>query len=613
MDTLKSHSQRTMRRNMLQMASAPAASTARTGAGEGGMGAAYDSDGPPTAPANDGFFVQEVGPSPSAASAPLPPLRVIALMRLAFGPSINNSEGYPNTGNPDADFTNWVNQQLNPDFGADAECNARIAAANLPTLNKSLPQLWTDHMRNPTQNPNLKRHDPADDIYIATFIRATYSRWQLFELLVDFWHNHFNVYAWDWAYAMATWVHYDRDVIRAHALGNFRAMLEAVAKSPAMLFYLDNYINTVAGPNENWARELFELHALGAENYLGVVPRETVPGYPVAPEKYCDGDVYEATRCFTGWRVNDEKKQGDPTFKDDGTFLYDASRHDRFQKIVLGTSFPETWANEAEKDGRVVLDKLASHPGTGRYIVRKLWRRFIGDSAPRPYKGPPDDPPPAPGVNPAHDFLEECAAYWTSLWQDPQQIRKVVAKLLTDPKSPFKTTFGDKIKRPFEAAISMLRAIGADFRPDKAHWDFGWIYESMGQDLFSRRPPDGYPDVKQAWNNTTSMLMRWRWCNWVMEEGVPRDRTDIKVDVFTPTLNAISSGTINRTPNSIADWWIGLILGRPMMSAQSRKAVVDMLARGANPASYALSDNQLRDRVPDAVALILMSPDFQLR
>ncbi len=575
---------------------------------------AQGSDGPPMpAPANDGFFVQGVGYTPSAMNVPLPPLRVIALTRLAFGPSLNNSEGYPNTGNPEADFATWVNQQLNPDFGADTECNARIAAANLPTLNKSLPQLWTDHMRNPTQNPGLKRHDPADDVYIATFIRATYSKWQLFELLVDFWHNHFNVYAWDWSYAMATWMHYDRDVIRANALGNFRNMLESVAKSPAMLFYLDNYINTVAGPNENWARELFELHALGAESYAGVVPRESVPGYPAAPVKYCDGDVYEATRCFTGWRVNDEKRQGDPMFKDDGTFLYDASRHDRFQKIVLGASFPETWANEAEKDGRVVLDKLASHPGTGRYIVRKLWRRFIGDGVPRSYNGPPNDPPPAPGVDPAHDFLEECAAYWTSLWQDSQQIRKVMLKLLTDPKSPFKTTFGDKIKRPFEAAVSMLRAVGADFRPDKAHWDFSGIYDSMGQDLFSRRSPDGYPDVKQAWNNTMSILMRWRWCNWMMEEGVPQDRNDIKVDVFAPTIGAINGGVINRTPNSVADWWIGRILGRPMVSAQSRKAVVDMLARGANPSTYALSDNQLRDRVPDAVALILMSPDFQLR
>jgi uncharacterized protein (DUF1800 family) len=528
----------------------------------------------------------------------VPPLPVIARVRLAFGNSLTNSEAYPTTGDAAADFAAWVADQLNPNPAADANCNARIAAANLSTLGKSLPQLWTDHLRNPNNNPNLRREDPANDAYLATFIRAVYSRWQLFEVLADFWHNHFNIYAWDYAYASATFVHYDRDVIRANALGNFRTMLEAVAKSPAMLFYLDNYINTNAGPNENWAREMFELHTLGAENYAGVIPRSAVPGWPTAPEKYCDGDVYEATRCFTGWRVNDEKRQGDANFKDDGTFLYDSSRHDRFQKIILGQQFEDTWYTIPEKDGKEVLDLVARHPGTGRFMVRKLWRRLIGDTVP------------APGVpNAFFDFL---ADLWTTNWQNPNQIKIVVSEMLTNPQSPFKTTFGDKLKRPFEAAISMLRATGADFRPDDEHWDFSWVYESMGQDLFSRRPPDGYPDVKRAWNNTTSMLMRWRFCNWMMEEGVPMDRPDIRVDLYAPTVAAFPT-MASRTPNAVADTWIVWLLGRPMSTAQSRKAVVDMLARGANPASYQLADNEIRERVPDAVALILMSPDFQLR
>ncbi len=366
--------------------------------------------------------------APLAANAPpipLPPLRIIALTRLAFGPSLSGSEGWGTGATEEEQFINWVNTQLAPDFAADTDSNARIAAGNLPTLTKSLAQMWTDHMVNPTRNDTFRRDDPANDVYFATFIRAIYSKWQLFEVLIDFWQNHFNIYAWDYEYAASTFAHYNRDVIRANALGNFRTMLEAVAKSPAMLFYLDNYINTNAGPNENWARECIELHTLGTENYAGVVPRETVPGYATGnPEKYCDGDVYEATRCFTGWRVNDETRQGDPNFRDDGTFMYDSLRHDRFQKIVLGTSFPETWANEAEKDGKAMLDKLASHPGNGRFMVRKLWRRLIGDTTPRVYKGAPADPPPAPGTDLVYDFFEECAAYWTSLWQDPQQIKK---------------------------------------------------------------------------------------------------------------------------------------------------------------------------------------------
>jgi uncharacterized protein (DUF1800 family) len=558
-------------------------------------------------------FSPQAGQAANAPPIPLPPLRIIALTRLAFGPSLNGSEGWGAGATAEEQFTNWVTTQLNPNLADDPDCNARIAAGNLPTLNKTLVQMWTDHMNNPTQNQDFRRDDPANDVYFATFIRAIYSKWQLFQVLADFWHNHFNIYAWDYEYAASTFVQYDRDVIRANALGNFRTMLEAVAKSPAMLFYLDNYINTVAGPNENWAREMFELHTMGAENYAGVVPRESVPGYATGnPEKYCDGDVYESTRCFTGWRVNDEKKEGNPSFRDDGTFMYDATRHDRFQKIVLAGAHPETWANEAEKDGKVVLDKVCAHPGTGRYIVRKLWRRLIGDNTPRPYKGAPEDPPPAPGTDLAHDFLEECAAYWTSLWQDPQQIQKVVFKLLTDPKSPFKTTFGEKIKRPYEAAVSMLRAVGAEWKPKRDFWDFFNAYELMGQDLFSRRPPDGYPDVKGAWNNTTSILMRWRFCNWMLEEGVPKDRPEIQVDLNDDTLAAFPAQA-GRTPNAVADYWIGRILGRAMMNTESRKAVVDMLSRGANPATYQLNNTELKERIHDAIALILMSPDFQLR
>jgi uncharacterized protein (DUF1800 family) len=552
----------------------------------------------PAGPTQSNDAINTLLAEPSVVSAvPLPPLKIIALTRLAFGISFYNYENYPTAGSEDQNFTDWVNAQLNPNFADDAECNNRIAQAGLTTLNKSLQALWHDHLRNPDDNPNFHREDPAKDTCIVTFIRAVYSKWQLFEVLVDFWHNHFNVYAWDYYYASATWVHYDRDVIRQNALGNFRTMLEAVAKSPAMLFYLDNYLNTVAGPNENYAREMFELHTMGAENYAGVIPRETVPGYP-NPTQYCDGDVYEATRCFTGWRVNDDEDLGDT-----GVFAYDASRHDRFQKIILGASFPETWANEPEKDGKTVLDKVAQHPGAGRFIVRKLWRRLIGDNTPPPGQ--------------ADAFLDAVAKTFTDNWQSSNQIKLVLEQLLlgvpasgSNPAipSPFKTTWAQKIKRPFEAAVSMLRAIGADFRPDRENEDFFWYYDAMGQGLWSRRPPDGYPDRKEAWNSTVSMLMRWRLCNWIMEEGSPLDRTDIKVNLAGNTPANI------RTPNAVADTWIGWILGRAMdSSTPGRAEVVSMLAQGANPATYQLSIEQLKERLPHAVALILMSPDFQYR
>jgi uncharacterized protein (DUF1800 family) len=374
-----------------------------------------------------------------------------------------------------------------------------------------------------------------------------------------------------------------------------------------MLFYLDNYISKSPLYNENWAREMFELHTLGAENYFGVIPQVSVPGYPADPAGYCDKDVYEAAAGFTGWRVNDDDDLGNT-----GQYYFDASWHERGLKRVLGADLDHD-INQGELDGKVILDRVAKHPGAGRFILRKLWRRFIGENAPRPYKGPPDDPSPAPGVDPAHDFLEECAALWTSLWQDPQQIRKVIEKLLTDPKSPFKTTWATKIKRPFEASVSMLRALGADFRPTREREEFFWYYDALGQGLWSRRPPDGYPDRKEAWSSTVSMLMRWRLCNWIIEEGGPLDREDIKVDLVATTLAAFPDPN-TRTPNAVADYWINRILGRAMVAAtNARQEVVQMLARGSNAATYRLTQKDLEERLHEAAALILMSPDFQWR
>ena len=133
--------------------------------------------------------------------------------------------------------------------------------------------------------------------------------------MVDFWHNHFNVYAWDY-WTAPVWVHYDRDVIRGHMLGNFRQMVEAVATSPAMRVDLDTSSNARSGPNENYARELFELHTLGVENYLGTKSQLQVPGFGDGnPVGYVDGDVYEATRCLTGWRVNNNSWENGVTDK----------------------------------------------------------------------------------------------------------------------------------------------------------------------------------------------------------------------------------------------------------------------------------------------------------
>ena len=350
-------------------------------------------------------------------------------------------------------------------------------------------------------------------------------------------------------------------------------MLEAVATSPAMLFYLDNYVNQAGGPNENWAREVFELHTPGAENYLGVGDQNKVPGYPAAPSGYVDDDVYKATRCFTSWRVNDGQW---PLTTSTGKFLYHDTWRDRFQKTVLGRYMSEN--RGPMTDGRDVLDLLATHPGTGRFISRKLCRRFIGDAFPQ-------------------SVVDVAAAEFTANKDAPDQIDRVLRVILLS--DAFKNTWGEKLKRPFEATVSILRALNANFTLSD---EFFWNYDSMGQLLFEHRSPNGYPDLKEAWTNTSSMLKRWQMAISITEGWID----GITVDINSQMPSGI------RTANAIADYWISRILGRPMSSAGQRSRLVDFM-RGPYSADFGLSPTYIAERLPRMVALLLMAPDFQYR
>lgn len=507
---------------------------------------------------------------------PLPPLAAIVMNRAAFGPRPGDMEAFAGLGaNDDARLAAFVDAQLSPASLADTECDQRLSAQSFVSLNKSLTQLWADYVMPPQADRNL----PIEEVRAAALLRMIYSRRQLFEVLVEFWHNHFSIYGWDYRIE-SVWPDYDRNVIRANALGNFRALLGGVAAHPAMLYYVDNAVSSRAGPNENWGRELFELHTLGSENYGGVHPQAGIPGYAAGlPEKYVDADVYEATRAFTGWRVNDNTwEQG---VQNTGAFLYYDSWHDRFQKTILG--LPVLPADQAPMaDGNAILDKLAAHPGTGRFIARKLCRRLVADA-----------PPEA--------LVDGAAALFTSLIAVPDQIAQVVRFILLSPE--FRATWGEKIKRPIEAAIGAIRATSASFKPIS---EFFWYYDAMGQPMFGRRSPEGWSDVRDAWVNTTSMLHRWRFANWLIEKGIKTDQTDVTVDVVAQMPVGV------RTPNAIVDFWVQRLLGRPMHPASSHEELVDFLAQGRNPA-FDLTLEQIAERLPRMVGLLLMSPDFQWR
>jgi len=514
------------------------------------------------------------------------PLAVIALNRMGFGPRPGDFETFNSLGATDEErLRAYVDQQLNPDSIDDSEFESRYNAAAFETLHKSHEQLYTDHI---ASNPYDSNDDaywdwyskPAYELVDATFLRAVYSRKQLVEVLADFWHNHFNIYFWQ-DEGVPLLVAYNRDVLRKHMLGNFRQMLEAVAQHPSMLYYLNQNNSSDAGPNENFARELFELHTLGAENYLGVRDPNSVEkdasGISIG---YVDNDVYEAARCLTGWRIDDDLGDWEDDVEKTGNFIYYKLWHDRFNKLALGRYIPAD--QEDLKDGRDVLDLLAYHPGTARHIARKLARRLISDS-------------------PSDAVVQSAADTFLAYKDAPDQLKRVVETILLSPE--FSQTFGAKIKRPLEAAISTMRALNADFT--KVPSGIPWMLSLMGQALFERRSPDGYADVKEVWANSMSILYRWNFAVGIAENWLDDDdqgRT-IRTDVYSQTPVEL------RTAESLANFWINRLLGRAM-SDSDRAATVAVMAQEYG-AQDPLPDDHVQYVLPAMVEVILMSPDFQ--
>ncbi len=500
----------------------------------------------------------------------LAPLGVIALNRLAFGPCPGDMDDFQSRGNNDAKrLEDYCEEQLHPESIDDTQLRQTLTESGFTTLEQSQSQLWQERV---VPRPSYKtRMRSIMEVERAAFVRAVLSRRQLCEVLADFWHNHFNVYGWDYSIG-PNFSAYDRDAIRAHMLGNFREMLEAVASSSNMLFYLDNYLSSNAGPNENYARELFELHTLGAQSYLGVQRQLDVErdeeGLPIG---YVDDDVYEATRCFTGWTVNE----------DNGELEHRNDWHDRFQKMVLGQWLPAD--QPPLQDGRDLLDVLAAHPATARHISWKLARRLLAD-----------DPPQTVVDSAARVFLDEI--------NSPDQLRRVVRSIVLS--DAFQQTWGKKVKRPFEVVVSFFRATGTRLTmgfEDRFSDRLLYQYWHTGQPLFQWPAPDGYPEEKENWLGSTTFVQLWRLLSWLVVEDED-DRYALPILEETPAWA--------ETPNQLVDFWSDRMLGRKLPAA-ARREIVDFMAQGRNPDyPIRLEEKGVPDRVRSVVALIGMSPQF---
>jgi len=447
----------------------------------------------------------------------------------------------------------------------------------------------------------------------AKLVRAINSNRQLQEVLADFWNNHFNV---DVKKKMCDVLKVadDRDVIRPHIWGKFRDLLEADAKSPAMLVYLDNATNTVArdvtpeeqmrqqqkqaevmkqmlgdaappapapvpigqlktkkqgGINENYAREIMELHTLGVDG------------------GYTQQDVQEVARCFTGWSID----------KTTGEFAFHARQHDDGAKVVLGHNIP---AGGGMQDGEMVLDILASHPSTAHFISKELCQRFVAD-----------DPSPA--------LVDRIAAVFTQTGGD---LRQVTYAILTSPEFLSPASYGNKVKSPFEFTVSAVRATSstiiaqqpppfdkltpaieggailgrgqaADRMAQRPRQSLNWHIYELGEPLFACTPPTGYKEVSSTWVSPGALIER---LNFAMA------LTGQKLSDVTFSPSKVLAGIDLDKPEDVLNQCVAVLL-QNKVSDTTRK-VLEQTALPAPGDGQTVNPSKL-------IALIIGSPEFQ--
>ena len=520
-----------------------------------------------------------------------PGFLAFALARAGYGARPGEIEALQRAG-----FVGWVEEQLAPEEAADGEVRARLAALRLPikyaagpgtpgpngvpqvweardekrpltTLDQPIDSLWPLVDRTIAMD-NAERRRPRDEVIAATILRAVHSRWSLRERLVGFWHDHFNVDAFASDQVTAALPSYDREVIRAHCLGNFRAFLEAVATSAAMQYYLSNRSSRAGAANENYARELFELHTLGRDAYLNDRYNRwrEVPGAAKRqPAGYIDEDVYEAARAFTGWTVEDGTRIDSRTeLPRTGRFRYVEAWHDGYQKRVLAVEFDPF--RPAMADGRKVLDLVADHPATARFLCTKLVRRFVADK------------PPA-------SLVAAATAAWQKHRKAPDQIARVLRVILLSPE--FAASRGMKLRRPLEIVAAFSRATELDLVPSE-----GLANEmaNAGQRLFGWPAPTGLPDDADYFLTTNGMRRRWAliigladnaWQNGVIPAVAHRA-------AGTPTPRALTAYWLRRLGADAADEPVIVeALGRAPDQPVGRPDEADYAKRLARIAAYA--------------------------
>lgn len=472
------------------------------------------------------------------------------LNRITYGPRPGDVERVAELG-----WDAFVDQQLHPEAIDDAALGVRLA--QYKTLTASSADLFAQYPLKGALGPRAI----IQELEAASLLRASFSERQLFEIMVDFWSNHLNVYI---SKNLVRWLKTadDRDVIRQHALGKFRDLLLASARSPAMLVFLDNAENfkpgvqlakRSTGLNENYAREVMELHTVGADG------------------GYTQADVTTVARALTGWTITGRNAD------EPGMFQFARRLHDDTAKRIdfLDLSLP---AGAGLAQGEQLLARLAEHPNTARRLAQKLCAAFVSD-----------DPPPALVDRAANAYLD-----------GDTDIRAVLSLILHSDE--FRAAAGQKIKLPLRVLVSAVRALGAmvDDTPDALTRPAGLLGQLrlLGQPFFGWQAPNGYPQAGAAWVNTGGMLSRWN-AVFALAEG--------RVRGVQANLSGLVGGAA--TAGALVDRMAGVLLHAPL-PGPARAALIAYVADGQGE-GQALGQATIARKLPELAGLILASPAFQ--
>ncbi len=502
------------------------------------------------------------------------------LSRLSFGPTAAEVERVLEMGEEA-----WLEEQLAP--GPDPELERRLVA--FPTLELSAGELVARY-RAPRDSElsaeerreaNRLRHMPRQELVAALLLRAIHGRWQLQEVLADFWRNHFNVSFTKGGAIEMLVTGWDRDVIRAHALGRFGELLDATAHHPAMLVYLDNWLSrrpatrrelerlrrrtrqrtgseaeaaaAVAlaeqrGLNENYARELLELHTLGVDN------------------GYSQQDVVALARILTGWTVRRGRDE-------EPEFLFAASLHDAGDKRFLGRIL-RTDPEDGEAEGRRALELLAGHRNTSEFVAGKLVRHLVADA-----------PPPRLVAAVARTFRKSRG-----------DVRAMLRTIVASEEFWSRAAFRAKFRTPLQLVVATLRVTGAEVERPEVLLQ---ILERMAQPPYHCDPPTGWPDTAEAWLDPGVLALRWQLAAELVAGGIPGVRIP----------DSLYAGIPEDQPPRL---WQHHLTAR-ILPGGAAEATRDALAAAVGAFLAASRRPRLRELGPQLVALLLGSPEFQQR